>query len=446
MVSLCCAREAGLDRYADTLNWIMSFWDPGRPKDRARAARALKVVRMRALLDRLGSPQTLYPSVLVAGTKGKGSTCAFIAEGLRAAGYLVGRYTQPHLIDWRERTWVDGRLIEPDEVVSVGNRVRAAVEGLAADGAADGITTYEVGTALTLAYFASRRVEVAVLEIGIGGELDALNVVDPVLSVITSISFDHTDVLGDTLAEIAHEKAGIMRAGVPVVSSPQRPEAEATIMAAAEQVGAPLSLVGRDWRWVPGEALGTIDVEGPAVGLAGVPVPLPGDHQRENATAAIAALRLLEGSGFSVGDDAIRRGFAAVNWPGRIQRLREKPIIVADAAHNADSVERLLETVEREFRYRRMIVVFGASAEKDVAGMARSLGPRAAEVLITSSGHRRAAGTEGLAEAFRTYAPVSVAPDPADAFGRALAAAEAGDLVLITGSVFLAGRAIEFFA
>ncbi len=421
----------------------MSFWDPARPKGQEKALRPLKVRRMRALLEGLGQPQLDYASILVAGTKGKGSTCAFVAEGLRSAGYSVGRYTQPHLVDWRERTWVDGDLIRPEEVAAVAERIRRVAEGLQASGESGSLTTYEVGTALTLSYFATRKVDFAVLEIGIGGGQDALNVVDPVLSVITAISFDHTDVLGDTLQEIATEKAGIMRRGVATVSSPQRPEAGQTLRREAGEIGSKLYFVGQDWRWEHGRDEGTIDIVGPHGILRGLTVPLLGDHQRDNATVAVAALQLLREGGVSLTDDAIRRGIASVDWPGRIQLLSRSPLVIADAAHNVDSVERLLETVQREFRYRRMILVFGASAEKDVAGMARVLGPAAAKVIVTSSGHRRAADIHRLAEAYAEYSPVDAELAPETAFRKAVDYAGHDDLILITGSVFLAGKAIQ---
>ena len=431
--------------YEEALNWIMSFWDPSKPKARDRAVRALKVQRMRALLDRAGSPQLEYPCILVAGTKGKGSTCAFVADGLRRAGYRVGRYTQPHLVDWRERTWVDGGLIELDDVVAVVSRIRPMVEELEDESGTHGLTTYEIGTAVTLSYFAQHRVDIAVLEIGIGGALDALNVVDPILSVITSISYDHMDVLGDTLGEIASEKAGIMRSGRVAVSAPQRPEADTELRRMAAKLGVRLYTVGSDWRWTAGAEPGTVDVAGLCGELRGLRVALLGDHQRDNATVAVAALQLLGEQGFSVSEDAIRRGLAEVVWPGRVQQLLEAPRVVVDAAHNADSAERLLETVRGNFRYESMILVFGASGDKDVAGMARVLGPAASRVIATSSGHRRAAESELLMDSFRGYGAVEAEPNPERAFEKAMAYAGPDDLVLITGSVFLAGKAIQRF-
>jgi dihydrofolate synthase / folylpolyglutamate synthase len=450
--------------YDEAIGWVMGFWEAARSREEERALRPLKVPRMRALLERLGSPHLRYPSVLIAGTKGKGSTAAFIAEALRAAGYRTGRYTQPHLIDWRERTWVDGRLIEPDEVVRLVERMKPSAEELHRAADLGGITTYEVGTALTLLHFADQSVDVAVLEVGIGGRLDALNAVDPALSVVTSISFDHTDVLGNTLTEIATEKAGIFRPGRPAVSAPQHPEAMAALSRGAEASGARLFRVGRrasipgpspemgegsgagsaaDWWWREGDDPDTIHVHGPAGNLEGVRVGLLGDHQRDNATVAVAALQLLRESGLELSGEAVRQGLAEVQWQGRVQLLRENPSVVVDAAHNADSAERLMETVRARFRYARVILVFGASAEKDVAGMAQALGPGSATVIVTGSGHRRAADLAGLAGAFAAYGPVETEPDPSAAIRRALAAAAPEDLVLVTGSVFLAGRAIE---
>jgi dihydrofolate synthase/folylpolyglutamate synthase len=430
--------------YQEALNWIMSYWEPARPKAQERALRPLKVPRMRALLARVGSPQLAFPSILVAGTKGKGSTAAFIAEGLRAAGYRTGRYTQPHLIDWRERSWVDGREVEPEEVARLAERIRPEVEKLD-QGSAElgGLTTYEVGTALTLCHFAEQAVDIAVLEIGIGGRLDALNAVDPILSAITSISFDHTDVLGNSLGEIATEKAGILRSGRLAIVAPQQPEAEAAIRRVAMEQGAHLQMVGRDWRWEEGPEAGTTTISGPYGTLEGLKIGLLGDHQRDNATAAVAALQLLRERGFRVGDEAIRRGLAELKWPGRVQRLQESPTVVADAAHNDDSVRRLLDTVHKEFSYARLILLFGASGDKNVAGMAGLLGPEASRVVVTSSGHRRAADVERLAAEFAPYGDVMMEADPEAAIEAAIGMAAPEDLVLVTGSVFLAGRAVQ---
>ena len=430
--------------YQEALGWIMSFWEPGRARAEELFLRPLKVPRMRSLLQRLGSPQKSYPCVLVAGTKGKGSTVAFVAEGLRAAGYRVGRYTQPHLIDWRERTWVDGALITPEEVVELVERIRPEVEALEGTvGELGGITTYEVGTALTLSYFAERKVEIAVLEIGVGGRLDALNAVDPVLSVVTSISLDHVDVLGHSLEEIAAEKAGIFRWKVPAVTARQRPEVLEVLRHQAVESGALLHEVGRDWRWSSAPGDETFRVVGPEGVLEDLRIPLLGDHQRENATTAVAALQLLGGQGFRVEEEAIRRGLASVKWPGRIQVVRERPTVVVDAAHNADSAARLMDTVRSRFRFQRLVLVFGASGDKDIAGMASVLGPAAHLVVVTSSGHRRAADLDMLATEMRRFATVEVAAEPAVALHRALEMASEDDLVLVAGSVFLAGRAIE---
>lgn len=485
----------------------MSFWAPERSREQERLLRPLKVPRTRALLQRLGSPQSRYPCVLVAGTKGKGSTAAFIADGLRAAGYRVGRYTQPHLIDWRERTWVDGDLIQPAEVADLAGRIRPEVEALGREPEGlGGLTTYEVGTALTLAYFAERQVDVAVLEIGVGGRLDALNAVDPVLSVVTSISFDHADVLGNTLAEIAAEKAGIFRPGRAAVSAPQPLEVEMVLRRVALEQGTRLYLVGRegtrppvpdpslppgewsreegcradrpaapsagyegpgggawspaphgsrrgdgggreargcDWWWREGAEPDLVDVHGPYGALEGLRVTLLGDHQRDNAAVAVACLQLLGEVGFVVAAGAVRKALSEVEWPGRVQRLRSDPTVVVDAAHNADSARCLVETIRKQFRYRRLILVFGASGDKDVEGMARELGPVADQVVVTSSGHRRAADVEVLARHFSGYSRVRAVPDPSAALAEAVAMASPPDLVLVTGSVFLVGRALQ---
>ena len=246
------------------------------------------------------------------------------------------------------------------------------------------------------------------------------------------------------------------------MSAPQRPEAEASLRRAAQEAGSRLHQVSREksstahqgepvgasaagdttWRWREGTEPATIDVQGPSGEMTGLQVALLGDHQRDNATVAVAALQLLGERGFRVGEDAIRRGLAEVRWPGRVQLLRKRPAVVVDAAHNADSVEQLMGTIRRHFQYSRLILVFGASGEKDVAGMARILGPASSRVIVTSSGHRRAANLGSLADAFHSYATTEQFSEPEGALAAALSAATPDDLVLVTGSVFLAGRAI----
>jgi len=311
--------------------------------------RTVKLERMYALLAGLDHPELRFPSLLVAGTKGKGSTVAMLDACLRAAGYRTGRYTSPHLINWRERTCIDAQAISTDDVLELAEPIRAAVERVSP--ALGAPTTFEVGTAFACANFARQRVDVAVLEVGTGGRFDATNLVEPIVSVITPVSYDHTQTLGTTLTSIAWHKAGILRPNRPAVSAPQLTEARRLIESEARLVQAPLEEVGRDWRW---------SARGPEIRVEStratfepleVAVGLLGDHQHDNATTAIAALHAVAGR-FGVGRAAIQSGLKSVDWPGRLQVLSTRPLVVLDGAHNAASAEVVRQALERVFARR----------------------------------------------------------------------------------------------
>jgi dihydrofolate synthase/folylpolyglutamate synthase len=334
------------------------------------------------------------------------------------------------LLDFRERIQINGDYIPEAEVSAVCERLRELASQV------PGITTFELTTALAFEYFARQRVEVAVIEVGLGGRLDATNCVTPRVSVITSLSYDHMDFLGPTLTHIATEKAGILKPGVAVVSAPQPPEALAVIETIAAERRAPLTLVGRDWLYrVTGRSLDGQTVVISPGGLT-LDLPLLGPHQAENAAVAVAALRA---SGLAVSDDAIRSGFRAVRWPGRFEILGREPLVIVDSAHNRDSAEKLAATLDQYLPERRVILIFGASVDKDVQGMLEVLARRAGTVICTQAVHPRAIEPEQLAaEAARLGGgpTESVAPVAA-ALERALQLAGPGDMILATGSLFV---------
>jgi dihydrofolate synthase/folylpolyglutamate synthase len=404
------------------------------------AQRAFKLERMQALLSHLDEPQLRFPAVLVAGTKGKGSTVAMLSGCLQAAGYRTGRYTSPHLINWRERTVVNSQPISPAEVVTLAARVRRAVGQLPP--ALGTPTTFEVGTAFAFVHFACQAVDLAVVEVGTGGRFDATNLVDASVSVITPISYDHTPTLGSTLTSIAWHKVGIMRSRRPVIVAPQPAEALAVIEAEAARVHADLEEVGREWRWQP--AGSEIRVESTHADLEPlrVEVGLLGDHQRDNATTAIAALHAL---GRPVPREAIQTGLRTVDWPGRLQVLSHQPLVVLDGAHNAASAEVVRHALERVFEFDRMILVLGLSEGKDALGVLRSLAPRAWRVYLTRSRHERSADPAWLQPLVRSVAPdaaVSTYADLPSAFEAAQTATQPRDMILVTGSLFLVGEAL----
>jgi dihydrofolate synthase/folylpolyglutamate synthase len=429
------------DSYRDALDYLYSFTDYEKRGFAAYAPEFYNLDRMQHFLTLLGDPQRAFSSLHIAGTKGKGSTAALTESILRAAGLKTGLYTSPHLHSFRERMRVGGALIPEAEVVRLVERARPLVFQVA------DITTFEIITGLAFTWFAEQEVQWAVLEVGLGGRLDATNVVLPRAAVITSISLDHVAILGDTLARIAWEKAGIVKAGVAVVSAPQPDEAWTVIEEVCRERGAPLSLVGRDWTWQPG----AFDLEGQHLSirheteveplLADAWLPLLGEHQLVNAATAVAAtweagLRLAPGD--------IRRGLGAVEWPGRLEILWRKPLVVADSAHNGDSAQKLMQALERHCAYRRLILVLGGSADHATPELFQALLPAASQAIATRSRHPRAATPTWFQERARDLGfEMEASESISQALERALQAAGPEDLICFTGSVFVAAEARE---
>ncbi len=454
--------------YKEALAYIYSFSDYERGGTFARG-RKEDLSLETELLRLLGNPQQRYPSTLIAGTKGKGSTAVHIEAVLRAAGLRTGLYTQPDLHTFRERIQVNGELISEDEVVALLPELRAAVEQLQQRPDLGTIVTYHLGTALAFLAFAHRQVEHAVLEVGLGGRLDATNVVHPLVSVITSISYDHMAVLGDTLTQIAGEKAGIIKPHGLVVTSAQAPEALLAIAAIAQQrqariirVGAadgdpaqaevdagrlpplsyryqPLSQTQRGQRftvWAPDHVY--TDLETSLLGL----------YQLENATVALATLEQLREQGVSWDEAALRQGFATVDWPARMQIVGHNPLVVVDGAHNADSLHKLLHALRTLYQPRRLIVVLSMYKDKDLPRSIQEL----ADVdllVLTRTRNPRASTIEDLEALCARYAPgvrLLHAEGSQQAMESALALAEPEDLVCSAGSLALAGEVLRWAA
>ncbi|HEY5269667.1 MAG TPA: folylpolyglutamate synthase/dihydrofolate synthase family protein [Anaerolineales bacterium] len=431
--------------YNQALDYLYSFVDYSLKKSSELAKADFNLERMRVLMALLGSPEQKYPSLHVAGTKGKGSTSALMASALTAAGYKTGLYTSPHLQDYVERIQIDGRPISHAQLVKLVEQVRPHVA------AVPKLTTFEITTALGFLHFAQQNVEAAVIEVGLGGRLDATNVVIPRVSVITSLSYDHMVVLGNTLTLIAGEKAGIIKPGIPVVSSPQKDEARVVLERVAGERHAPLTLVGREVLFAAGEH----SLDGQTLTVSSkqeaerskqaaensqesviLRVPLLGRHQVANAATAYAALKA---SGLNVSDEAISRGFAGVTWPCRFEIVRREPPVILDSAHNQDSFEKLAQTLEDYFPGRPVLLIFGSSEDKDVGGMLAALKGRLKLVLATKAVHPRAIEPEKIVETANRLGVRAEAAAPVDAaLARALAlAAGGGEIVLSAGSMFV---------
>lgn len=427
--------------------WERSAYDKGAISNpfAGDAEAGLGLRRTAALLDRLGTPQARYPIVHVAGSKGKGSTCAIAASILRAAGQRVGLHVSPHLHDFRERFVVDGTPIAPEPFGALAQRVFDIAHRLEADEPEVGrLTAFELSTAIALTFFAEAGCEAAVVEVGMGGLLDATNVVDPAVSVITRLDWEHVAVLGPTMADIAANKAGILKPSTPAVSVRQPDEATPVILETAARLGSPLLLQGRDW-----DVRGSwrdFAVEGPWGELDRLASGLPGDHQMQNAGAAIAALWASRVAIPHPGDEAIRTGLAAVRWPGRYERVIRPghPEIVLDGAHTPASAAALAAAVKTEPMAGPTVWVAGMLSDKDPHAFLAALAAidQAARFAITPINSPRAADPAAvLAAAERLGLTAVASSDLADAISLAEQLAGPTGRVVVTGSLSLAAAA-----
>lgn len=432
--------------YQNTLDYLYSFVDYSLTRSLRYSPEKFNLGRMHRLVDMLGSPHTQYPVVHVAGTKGKGSTSALIAGVLQDAGYKVGFYTSPHMIDFTERIQVNRVPVTHEELVKLVDDLKPAVEQI------EQLTTFELTTAAAFLHFARQKVDIAVIEVGLGGRLDATNVVNPLISVITSLSMDHMNVLGDTLAKIAGEKAGIIKPGRPVVVAPQKPEAIEMVQRIAAERKSPLTKVDDEYAIVPirnslkeqvfeihRKKSGNILPVGIEFSL-----PLLGAHQAQNAVTAYTVLEKLQRMGWKIELENIQRGFSGVKWPGRFEILQHSPLVVIDSAHNLDSAEKLAQTVRDYLPGRPLTLIFGASEDKDVAGMFRVLAPISEKIIITQSVHPRSFDARQLGEIAKEFSQhVRVEPKLNAALELVLQEAKRNEVVLVTGSIFVAAGVRE---
>jgi len=422
--------------YNLALDYLYSFVDYSLKHASELAKADFNLDRMRDLMAELGNPQEKYPIIHVAGTKGKGSVSALAASALQAAGYKTGLYTSPHLQDYAERIQINKQPMPHDKLAESVEEIKPAVARVPY------LTTFEITTALGFLYFAHQDCDVAVIEVGLGGRLDATNIVTPRVSVITSLSLDHTLILGDTLAKIAGEKAGIIKPGIPVVSSPQKEEALDVLVKIAKERNCDFTLVGRD---VEFEALShSIEGQTLRISTSNLPpleltIPLLGTHQVENAAVAYAALRT---SGLNISDEALQRGFESAQWRSRFEIARREPPVIFESAHNQDSFSRMYQTLETYFPEKQVYLILGASEDKNLAGMFEVMKPKIKKLIATRADHPRAKEPESICQLAEQAGIATEAVEPVEAaLQRALELSENdGSIVLSAGSMFVTGE------
>lgn len=433
-------------RYNQALDYLYSFVDYSLKHSSELAKADFNLDRMFALMEALGNPHTKYPVIHVAGTKGKGSVSALCASALKFAGYKVGLYTSPHLLDYVERIQIDGEPISHEQLIDLVDEIKPHVAKI------EKLTTFEITTALAFLAFAKYDVNVAVFEVGLGGRLDATNVVTPKVSVITSLSYDHMAVLGNTLALIAGEKAGIIKEGVPVVSAPQKDEALDVLLRIADQKRCEFTLVGNDVKFeavdssLSGQRLRIDDrqrtMDNGQSSIVELQIPLLGSHQLENATTAYAALKA---SGIPINDEQIQSGFSQVQWRARFEVARLDPPVIFDSAHNQDSFEKLRETLEAYFPGKKVYLIFGASEDKNIPGMFAEMKPKINKIIITRADHPRALSVDHIQGLAGQAGVESEALVPVkEALRRALElSSKDGSIVLSAGSMFVTAEVMR---
>lgn len=437
---------AGQTAYNATLDRLYSYIDYSLVHAGEATSAVFSLAKITDLLTRLGNPQNSFHAVHVAGTKGKGSVCALVYQALLSAGYRTGLYTSPHLIRFNERIQQNGLMISDEDVVETGNTVMDAIDPH------NPASTFDIMTAMAFLYFKKKGVEIAVIETGLGGRLDSTNVLTPVISVITPISLDHTAFLGNTIAEIAGEKAGIIKKGVPVVTMQKYSEALTVLKRTARDQAATLIDVNSNYTLsgIVKNAHNQIvkislkndckesdsDDSKKATDLQ---LGLVGDHQVTNAGIAFASLRKISAMGFTVPKNAIRKGFSQVFWPCRFELINENPRIVLDGAHNLDSIEALIDTIRLVYPGEKIALVFGVSEDKPYRAMLEKISPLTKKMILTRSEHPRSLPPEKMAALFKTDPPEVMIAEKLETAMDFVESCDKNEIIVVTGSLFIAG-------
>jgi dihydrofolate synthase/folylpolyglutamate synthase len=446
-----CPKSSEITTLNAAMRFLLARPDFERQRSVSYGEQTFKLDRMQRILDRLGNPHQKIKTVHVAGTNGKGSTVSMIASMLRTAGYAVGVYTSPHLVDIRERVQIDGQMIGKNDFVEAVRTVAKAAEKLG-----EQPTFFEAMTAVGFLHFAEQAVDIAVIEVGLGGRLDSTNVITPLVSVVTGIDLDHTKLLGATKAQIAREKAGIFKKGVPALFFEQDAEVDEVMRDAAQKAGAELRIVNKEIefssRFCVTPDLGPhtrVCLYTKTTRLEHVPVPLPGEHQAINCGLALAAIDILKGFGFDVPEDKLTAGLAATKVPGRMDVVSHRPRILCDGAHNPAAMGALMRCVGAHVPYDSMVCIFGCCSDKDVAEMIDKVNLGADKVIFTrASATPRATDPEDLQKLFqeRSGKMSQVARTVPEALEMAVRGVSREDLICVTGSFYVVGEALKYLS
>jgi dihydrofolate synthase/folylpolyglutamate synthase len=400
------------------------------------------LTQVEKILNAIGNPHQEIQTVHIGGTNGKGSTAAMMSSILQKEGYRVGLYTSPHLIRFTERIKVNGKEIEKEEVAELAGWVRKEIE------AADIIppfTFFDFTTAMALHYFKQKWVDVAILEVGLGGRLDSTNVVNPLLSIITNIAKDHEEYLGNSILKIAREKAGIIKRGRPLITAVEQPQVLRLFSKFCKAKGSPYYRVGKEFRYVRAEDE-DFDYEGLHRKLWGIHLNLKGFHQVINATTALGAIEVLEELGYRVSTDAMIGGLKEVDWPGRLEVVSSSPRVILDGAHNPAGAYVLKASLEKQFQYQHLILLIGIMKDKDIPSMLHLLAPLADHIILTKPHTDRATPPSILKKALgQNGKKAEIAEDFKEAIERGLSLTQEEDLLCITGSLYTVGEARAYF-